>query len=91
LKNIKELQNNMEMNSLIFWNVVLSLVYAPLIYGIRANLSEIKRIDILLSKTREEIPRTYVTKQDLQNNLSEILKRFDKLESKIDRVISHNK
>lgn len=81
----------MEMNSLIFWNVVLSLVYAPLIYGIRANLSEIKRIDILLSKTREEIPRTYVTKQDLQNNLSEILKRFDKLESKIDRVISHNK
>jgi|TARA_R110002096_G_scaffold40352_5_gene109766 hypothetical protein len=81
----------MELNSLIFWNVVLSLVYAPLIYGIRANLSEIKRIDILLSKTREEIPRTYVTKQDLQNNLSEILKRFDKLESKIDRVISHNK
>ena len=81
----------MELNSLIFWNVVLSLVYAPLIYGIRANLSEIKRIDILLSKTREEIPRTYVTKQDLQNNLSEILKRFDKLESKLDRVISHNK
>ena len=81
----------MEMNSLIFWNVVLSLVYAPLIYGIRANLSEIKRIDILLSKTREEIPRTYVTKQDLQNNLSEILKRFDKLESKLDRVIADNK
>tara|TARA_R110000824_G_scaffold329852_1_gene516588 strand:+ start:619 stop:864 length:246 start_codon:yes stop_codon:yes gene_type:complete len=81
----------MELNSLIFWNVVLSLVYAPLIYGIRANLGEIKRIDILLSKTREEIPRTYVTKQDLQNNLSEILKRFDKLESKLDRVISHNK
>jgi hypothetical protein len=71
--------------------VVLSLVYAPLIYGIRANLSEIKRIDILLSKTREEIPRTYVTKQDLQNNLSEILKRFDKLESKLDRVIADNK
>ena len=81
----------MEINSLIFWNVVLSLVYAPLIYGIRANLSEIKRIDILLSKTREEIPRTYVTKQDLQNNLSEILKRFDKLESKLDRVIADNK
>ena len=81
----------MELNSLIFWNVVLSLVYAPLIYGIRANLSEIKRIDILLSKTREEIPRTYVTKQDLQNNLSEILKRFDKLESKLDRVIADNK
>tara|TARA_R100001463_G_scaffold8717_3_gene26562 strand:- start:141 stop:413 length:273 start_codon:yes stop_codon:yes gene_type:complete len=86
LKNIKELQNNMEMNSLIFWNVVLSLVYAPLIYGIRANLQEIKRIDILLSKTREEIPRTYVTKADLRNDMDKMFKRFDKIEEKIDKL-----
>ena len=76
----------MEMNSLIFWNVVLSLVYAPLIYGIRANLQEIKRIDILLSKTREEIPRTYVTNADLRNDMDKMFKRFDKIEEKLDKL-----
>ena len=77
----------MELNSLIFWNVVLSLVYAPLIYGIRANLGEIKRIDILLSKTREEIPRTYVTKSDLRNDMDKIFVRLDKIEDKIDKIV----
>ena len=76
----------MEMNSLMFWNVVLSLVYAHLIYGIRANLQEIKRIDILLSKTREEIPRTYVTKADRRNDMDKMFKRFDKIEEKIDKL-----
>tara|TARA_R100000963_G_C4637627_1_gene101548 strand:- start:559 stop:831 length:273 start_codon:yes stop_codon:yes gene_type:complete len=90
LKNIKELQNNMEVNSLIFWNVVLSLVYAPLIYGIRANLSEIKRIDILLSKTREEIPRTYVTKDDMRNDMDKIFSRLDKIDDKIGKILENS-
>ncbi len=76
----------MEMNSLIFWNVILSLVYAPLVYSIRANLAEIKRIDILLSKTREEIPRTYVTKTEVRADIERILQRFDRLEEKIDKL-----
>ena len=80
----------MELNSLIFWNVVLSLVYAPLIYGIRANLGEIKRIDILLSKTREEIPRTYVTKSDLRNDMDKIFARLDKRDDKIDKIVENN-
>lgn len=76
----------METNSLIFWNVILSLVYGPLIYMIRANISEIKRIDILLSKTREEIPKTYVTKTEVRADIERILQRFDKLEEKIDNL-----
>ena len=80
----------MELNSLIFWNVVLSLVYAPLIYGIRANLGEIKRIDILLSKTREEIPRTYVTKSDLRTDMDKIFARLDKRDDKIDKIVENN-
>lgn len=80
----------MEVNSLIFWNVVLSLVYAPLIYGIRANLSEIKRIDILLSKTREEIPRTYVTKDDMRNDMDKIFSRLDKIDDKIGKILENS-
>lgn len=76
----------METNTLIFWNVVLSLIYAPLIYGIRTNIMEIKRIDILLSKTREEMPRRYVTKSELIHDMDRLFKRFDKLEEKIDEI-----
>lgn len=76
----------METNSLIFWNVVLSLIYAPLIYGIRQNLMEIKRIDILLNKTREELPRDYVTKSELRNDMDRLFKRFDKIEEKLDAM-----
>ena len=76
----------MEINSIIFWNVVLSLIYAPLIYGIRTNLMEIKRIDILLNKTREELPRDYVTKSELRNDMDRLFKRFDKIEEKLDAM-----
>jgi hypothetical protein len=76
----------MELNSLIFWNAILSLIYAPLAYSIRANIAEIKRIDILLSKTREEIPRTYVTKTEVRADIERILQRFDRLEEKIDKL-----
>jgi len=79
----------METNSLIFWNVVLSLIYAPLIYGIRTNLMEIKRIDILLNKTREELPRVYVTKAELRNDMDRLFKRFDKLDEKIDKITNN--
>ena len=53
---------------------------------IRANIAEIKRIDILLSKTREEIPKTYVTKTEVRADIERILQRFDKLEEKIDNL-----
>ncbi len=76
----------MEINSIIFWNIILSLVYAPLAYMIMQNIGEIKRIDILLSKTREEIPKTYVTKTEVRTDIERILQRFDKLEEKIDAL-----
>ena len=76
----------MEINSLIFWNIILSLVYAPLAFLIRTNLSEIKRIDILLNKTREEIPRDYVTKTEVRADIERLLQRFDNLEAKIDNL-----
>jgi|TARA_R100001443_G_scaffold17558_3_gene28046 hypothetical protein len=78
----------MEINAFFLWNVILTLVYAPLIYGIRANAAEMKRIDILLNKTREELPSKYVTKVDLLEDMERLFARLDNLESKIDRLIS---
>ena len=48
----------MELSPYIMWNILLTLVVAPLLYTIRSNTSESKRLDILLNKTREEMAKT---------------------------------
>ena len=57
----------MEMTHL-FWNAILTLIVAPIIISIRKNETEAKRIDILLNKTREEVAKNYVTKDEMENN-----------------------
>ena len=78
----------MEIDPIIIWNALLSLVYAPLIYAIRSNSNEIQRVNILLNKTREEIPINYVAKSDNEKDMDRLLSRFDKLEEKIDQVLN---
>lgn len=76
----------MELTPYLFWNIFITLVLAPLLYGIRANASELKRQDILLNKTREEIAKYYVTKPEVRTEMDLILERFEKLEEKIDKI-----
>ena len=35
----------------------------------------------------EEVAKEYVSKEDYQDSLEQVLRRFDKIESKIDRII----
>tara|TARA_E500000178_G_scaffold342038_1_gene386692 strand:+ start:7128 stop:7367 length:240 start_codon:yes stop_codon:yes gene_type:complete len=77
----------MDFSPYIIWNIFITLVLAPLMYGIRQNSSEIKRVDILINKTREEIPSKYATKGDVKDDISQILDRFDKLEEKLDKFL----
>ena len=78
----------MEISPIIIWNSLLTLVYAPLIYGIRSNSNELKRVDILLNKTREEMAIKYVSKIDAEKNMDRLLDRFDKLEDKLDTILN---
>jgi hypothetical protein len=77
----------MEVDPMFFWNVLITLIFAPLLYNIRANTGEIKRIDILLNKTREEIPTKYVTKNEMKEDFERLLDRFDRLEEKLDKIL----
>ena len=76
----------MELTPYLFWNIFITLVLAPLLYGIRANSAELKRQDILLNKTREEIAKYYVTKPEVKSEMDLILERFEKLEEKMDKL-----
>ena len=78
----------MELTPYLVWNVILTLVYAPLVYGIRQNSQELKRVDILLNKTKEEMSKDYVSKTDNERDMDRLLSRFDKLEEKLDQILN---
>ena len=76
----------MELTPYLMWNVLLTLVVAPLLYTIRGNASEAKRLDILLNKTREEMAKDYVTKTELEGDMERVFVTLDKIEEKLDRL-----
>ena len=63
----------MELQAMEIWIAFITLVLAPIIYGMRENANENKRIDVLLNKTREE----------LLTNLNEYLEFFISLDLSI--------
>ena len=77
----------MELSSLMFWNIFITLVLAPVLYSIRQNGSELKRLDILLNKTREEVATNYVLKSDNKDIMKSVIERFDKLAEKSDKLM----
>jgi hypothetical protein len=76
----------MELTPYLFWNIFITLVLAPVLYGIRQNTEESKRLDILLNKTREEIAREYVTKNELKDDMGRLMDRIDKIGEKLDKL-----
>jgi hypothetical protein len=76
----------MELTPYLFWNIFITLVLAPVLYGIKGNTSEAKRIDILLNKTREEMAKDYVTKTELKENFNLLIDRLEKLHEKVDKL-----
>ena len=76
----------MELTPYLFWNIFITLVLAPILYSIRQNASESKRIDILLNKTREEMAREYVTKNELKDDMTRIMDRIEKIGEKLDKL-----
>jgi len=51
---------------------------------VKISHDEVKRLSILLSKTREEHSDKFVTKQDMHNDINRVITRLDRLEGKID-------
>jgi hypothetical protein len=56
------------------------------LYSIRQNTEESKRLDILLNKTREEIAKDYVTKNEVRDDMGILMDRIDKIGEKLDKL-----
>lgn len=75
----------------LIWNVVLSFVSAILIWVLKAHADEVKRISILLSKTREENAEKFVTRGDVHNDINRVLARLDRLDEKLDAYMKEQR
>ena len=74
----------MDMSSMMFWNILLTLVVAPAFWMFRSLMAEVKRVDILLNRTRED----YATKNELREDMQQVVAALHRVEDKLDRVLS---
>ena len=70
----------MEISPILFWNGILTVVIAPAIWVFRGMFMEIKRLDILLNKTREEYAKRDDVKEDMHTLMGALLRLEDKLD-----------
>jgi hypothetical protein len=73
------------------WSGILTAMLGALWFFIREKFEELQRISILMNKKREEVARDYVTQTEVQRITDHIDQRFNRLEAKIDQLISAGK
>jgi membrane protein insertase Oxa1/YidC/SpoIIIJ len=74
----------MELDAMLFWNIILTVVIAPVFWAFRQMFAEVKRLQILLNKTREE----YATKSEVRDDMRQVMEALHRLEDKLDKVLS---
>lgn len=73
------------------WNAVLTAIVGLIAWWIKSQSDEAKRVQILLNRTREEIARDYVTKQEVHVDINRVLDRLERLDEKLDRMLENRK
>lgn len=72
---------------LMIWNIVLSAGVTLLSWVLKDKSDELKRVTILLNRTREEIAKEYVTKVEVHADINRVLDRLERLDEKLDRLM----
>lgn len=86
-QNLTKVENKMPETSMI-WNLLLSIAAGSIVWWIRGINSKIDDLYSLVNKTRENIAREYALKTEVDKDLQKILDRFDRLENKLDAMIT---
>ena len=70
------------------WNLILSVAVGSFVWWMRNISLQISTLRGSIFDTREEIAKAYVTKDDLHQDMKELMKRFDRLEEKFERFLT---
>ena len=71
----------------VIWSGALPFFLAFVGWLLRNYHEEQKRLQILISRTREEMAKDYISKSEFHHDLSRVMDRLDALDAKIDRLI----
>jgi hypothetical protein len=72
---------------MMFWNIILSVLLGLIGWVLHEKTGELKRVTILLNRTREEMAKEYVTKVEVHADINRVLDRLDRLDEKLDRLM----
>jgi hypothetical protein len=72
---------------LMLWNVALTAALALIGWFAKTMWAEVQRLNILLNRTREEVARDYVTKQEVHTDINRVVTSIKALDEKLDRLI----
>jgi|TARA_R110002012_G_scaffold26269_1_gene85687 hypothetical protein len=75
----------MELESL--WSSGLTAVLGFVVWWAKAQHDELKRVQILLNRTREELAKEYSTKVESNTSIDRVIARLDALDAKMDRIL----
>ena len=72
---------------MLFWNVILTLVVVRFGWAFNKMFQEVKRLQILLNKTREE----YARRDDVKEDMDRVMAALHRVEDKIDKMLSRDR
>ena len=72
---------------MLFWNIILTMVVVPFGWAFNKMFQEVKRLQILLNKTREE----YARRDDVKEDLDRVMAALHRVEDKIDKMLSRDR
>jgi predicted DNA-binding protein YlxM (UPF0122 family) len=75
------------MEAGMVWNGILTFAFGLLGWVLRNYVEELKRVTILLNRTREEIAKEYVTKGEVHADINRVMSRLEALDAKLDRLL----
>lgn len=72
---------------MMFWNGILTLILGFVGWSLKEKADELKRVTILLNRTREEMAKEYVTKAEVHADINRVIDRLEALDAKLDRML----
>jgi predicted DNA-binding protein YlxM (UPF0122 family) len=75
------------METGLIWNGLLTFAFGLLGWVLKSYVEELKRVTILLNRTREEIAKEYVTKGEVHADINRVMNRLEALDAKLDRLL----
>jgi hypothetical protein len=74
----------------LLWNFILTVGAAGFGWWIINQANELKRLEILLNRTREEVARDYIQKDDLERAMKPLMDSIEKIDGKLDDFLLSN-